>query len=446
MEESSQYHVAIIGAGPAGLFAARELAEHGVNVSLFNRDIKPGGLAEYGIYPTKLRMKEGLRNQFRQILAHNNIHYYGNVQIGENADLSLDDLRQMGYQAILVSVGAQSTKRLGLPGEDLKGVYHAKDIVYHYNLLPPFSENTYQIGKRVAVIGVGNVMVDVTHWLIEEKHVDEVVAIARRGPMEVKFDRKELEEVVSYLDMSALDAELERVAPIMRSLGQLPSQFRMMIRQVALKAPNRTLNTRFWLRFLSSPVQIVGNERGEVSGFKVEENNLEVTEDGGTQARGLGIYHTLDVDTVIFAIGDQVDSAIGLPVQSGEFVKNPFPRYPMDGVSYEAYDPQTEQPIPDVFLAGWARKPSTGLVGVARKDGITAARALAQYLEGLAPASQPVCEETLRRLTLLDKPIITKQELGRLETLERERAQGMQLNGYKFATNRQMLEALELVK
>ena len=71
---------------------------------------------------------------------------------------------------------------MGIPGEDLIGVYHAKDIVYHYNLLPPFSERTYQIGKRVAVIGVGNVMMDITHWLIEDQGVDEVIAVARRGP------------------------------------------------------------------------------------------------------------------------------------------------------------------------------------------------------------------------------------------------------------------------
>ena len=110
------------------------------------------------------------------------------------------DLRNAGFQALLVTVGAQSTKRLGIPGEDLTGVYHAKDIVYHYNLLPPFSESTYQIGKRVAVVGVGNVMMDITRWLIEDQGVEEVIAVARRGPAEVKFDRKELESVVGYLD------------------------------------------------------------------------------------------------------------------------------------------------------------------------------------------------------------------------------------------------------
>ena len=122
---TNQYLVAVIGAGPAGLFGARELANQGARVVLFNRDIKPGGLAEYGIYPTKYMMKAGLRKQFRQVLDNPNIAYYGNASIGTHGDLSLDDLRDLGFQAILVTAGAQGAKWLGLPGENLEGVYQA---------------------------------------------------------------------------------------------------------------------------------------------------------------------------------------------------------------------------------------------------------------------------------------------------------------------------------
>ena len=133
MGDPNKNLVAVIGAGPAGLFASKELSNAGVHVILFNRDIKPGGLAEYGIYPSKHKMKEGLRQQFRQILESPNIEYYGNVVIGQKGDLTLMELRALGLQALLVTVGAQGTKWLGLPGEDLTGVYHAKDLVYHYN-------------------------------------------------------------------------------------------------------------------------------------------------------------------------------------------------------------------------------------------------------------------------------------------------------------------------
>ena len=148
--------VAVIGAGPAGIFAARELAAAGLDVALINRDIKPGGLAEYGIYHSKHKMKEGLRRQFRQVLDSEGVHYFGNISIGTEEDLSLEELQSLGFDALLVTVGAQGTKWLGLPGEELKGVFHAKDLVYHYNKLPPFSEQVYDIGKRVLCVGVGN--------------------------------------------------------------------------------------------------------------------------------------------------------------------------------------------------------------------------------------------------------------------------------------------------
>jgi ferredoxin--NADP+ reductase len=216
----NRYLVAVIGAGPAGIYAARELALGGAEVILLNRDIKPGGLAEYGIYYNKCKMKEGLRKQFRQILATPEIHYYGNVTVSQNGDLTLADLRNLGVQAIMVTVGAQGTKWLGLPGENFKGVYHAKDIVYHYNKLPPFSTQEFAIGKRVALVGVGNVMMDIAHWTIRDLKVDEVIAVARRGPAEVKFSKKEMEAVGANLDVEALDAELGRVKPFMEAVDQ----------------------------------------------------------------------------------------------------------------------------------------------------------------------------------------------------------------------------------
>src|SRR5215510_10274276 len=145
---TSQYFVAVIGAGPAGIFGARELANAGARVALFNRDIKPGGLAEYGIYLNKYTMKNGLRKQFSGSLTLPNLDYYGNITVGTNGDLTLDDLRALGFQAILVTVGAQGTKWLGLPGEELEGVYHAKDVVYFYNKLPPYSQKKFRFGKH----------------------------------------------------------------------------------------------------------------------------------------------------------------------------------------------------------------------------------------------------------------------------------------------------------
>lgn len=441
MADQGTHYVAVIGAGPAGLFAARELAQQGVQVVLFNRDIKPGGLAEYGIYPDKHKMKEGLRAQFRQILALDNVHYFGNVMIAENGDLSRTDLRQLGFQAMLVTTGAQGTKWLGLPGEHLKGVFHAKDIVYHYNLLPPYSQREYPIGQRVALIGVGNVMLDVARFLISMLHVEEVVAIARRGPDEVKFDKKELESMAAYLDMPDLQAEVERVLPAMQAIGQEPTAFWELIHAAQAKMAPPEDGGRLRLRFLYSPTRILSSSTNDVLGLEVEENSLALV-NGEVKARGTGTTTKLDVDTVIFAIGDQVDEAMGLPIRGSEFVKAAEPRFPVEGISYEVYEPLLNRIIPDVFVAGWARQASTGLVGIARKDGTNGARAVLQYLASLPTLPIIPLQSLETRLEALGKPVVTATDIQRLTLAEQDRAVELGLEEFRFHTNRDMLRAM----
>jgi ferredoxin/flavodoxin---NADP+ reductase len=197
---SKQHLVAVIGAGPAGIYGARKLTEAGHRVLLINRDIKPGGLAEYGIFMDKEKMKTGLRKQFQRILTHPQVSYLGHVTVGEGKDLSLKELQDIGFSAIVVAAGAQGTKKLGLPGEDTQRVYHAKDVVYHFNKLPPFSRRPFELGSRVAIIGMGNVMVDVANWLLNYMNIAEVTVVARRGPKEKAYDDSEFEVIEKYLD------------------------------------------------------------------------------------------------------------------------------------------------------------------------------------------------------------------------------------------------------
>ena len=434
---TNQYFVAVIGAGPAGLFGARELANLGARVVLFNREIKPGGLAEYGIYPNKHTMKTGLRKQFRQVLDLPNLDYYGNITIGAQGDLTLDDLRALGFQAILVTSGAQGTKWLGLPGEDLEGVYHAKDVVYHYNQLPPYSQKQFRFGKRCAVIGAGNVMLDITHFLSREMKVDEVIAIVRRGPAEVKFEKKEMEYVIDNLDKAALDAEIQRVTPIMQAVHQDPEAARASILEALPKALPKVSETRFRFEFLASPVQMIGDSEGKLTQVEIEDNIL-VEADGDTKAKGTGNKRRLDVETVIFAIGDKVDESFGLPVEWNEFVKNPNPRFPVDGNSYES-------PFEDVFVGGWSRKASSGLVGVARKDGTNAAKVVWQYLQTKQSAETNV-EAVAAKVKSLGKPVVVKDNLKKLEAVEQAEAQKRGLEAFKFGSNEEMLQAMGLMQ
>jgi len=454
---------AVIGAGPAGLYAARQLAINGVQVALLNRDIKPGGVAEYGIYPNKHKMKEGLRNQFRQILEMPQINYYGNVSVGQNGDITLDDLRSMGFKVILASVGAQGTKWLDLPGEDLEGVYHAKDIVYYYNKLPPFSQKEVAVCCRVAVIGVGNVMMDIAHWLIRDMKVSEVIAIARRGPAEVKFAKKEMEYVIGNLDLEAFEQEMNRCEPVMKSIGQDVQVAKDYILSALPKALEPVSSTKLSFEFLSSPTRILGDDTEKVIGLEVEDNTL-ILEDGETKIRNLGTKRILYVDAVIFCIGDKVDVHFGLPVQKNEYAKNPAPRFPVDGLSYEVYDPELGKPIEGIFVAGWSRKASTGLVGVARKDGENGAAAMLQYLDTLelgtqslgtqslgtqSLGTQPVREDSSQVFTRLEEALrrtgteaVSKEEVFRLEKVERLEAERLGLEYYRMDTNEEMLAAI----
>ncbi|MBC8336479.1 MAG: FAD-dependent oxidoreductase [Anaerolineales bacterium] len=438
-----KFQVAVIGAGPAGLFGARELAQAGAEVTLFNRDIKPGGLAEYGIYPNKFAMKKGLRKQFMNILETPNLHYFGNVTVGDHADLSLDELRDLGYQAIFVTIGAQGTKWLGLPGEDLTGVYHAKDVVYFYNHLPPFSQQEFRFGERCLVVGAGNVMMDIVRYLVRQEKVKEVTALVRRGPADVKFTKKELEYVAENLDLDALDTEIARVSENMRAVGQDPEAAKEFILSALPKAAPKISETKFNFQFLTSPQQMLGDEQKMLTSVEVEDNLLSLNE-GVTKPRGTGETRHIEAETIIFAIGDKVDEDFGLPVVWSEFVKNEKPRFPDDGITYEAYDPASDSVIEDVFFAGWSRKASDGLVGYARKDGIIGANAVLAYLSTLS-GKEPVLSALENKLASLSKPIVTNEAALRLYQIESEEASKRGIEEFKFSKNEDMLAAIGLV-
>ncbi|MFZ1041076.1 MAG: FAD-dependent oxidoreductase [Anaerolineales bacterium] len=441
MSETSAYFVAVVGAGPSGLFAARELANQGVRVVIFNRDIKPGGLAEYGVYPDKHKMKDGFRKQFRQVLANDNLIYYGNLRIGAEGDLTLAELRELGFQAILVTVGAQGTKWVGLPGEELVGVYHAKDLVYHYNKLPPFTQERFRLGKRCAIIGAGNVMLDIAYFLSHEVKAEEIIAVVRRGPGEVNFTKEEMTRTIANLDMEAFETELKRVLPVLQAVNQDPEIGRHKVLDALPKAEPKTSDSRFRFEFLTSPVQMIG-ESGWLAKLEVEDNIL-VAKDNDLKARGTGHKRTLEVEAVIFAIGDKVDNSFGLPTVSNAFVINPSPRFPIDGISYEAFNPEADAPISDIFVGGWARKASQGLVGYARKDGTNASKAVWQYLQTLQP-TVPNLEEVAEKMKSISKPIVTKENILTLEAVEAAEAQKRGLEEFKFATNEDMLQAMGL--
>jgi ferredoxin/flavodoxin---NADP+ reductase len=435
-EMDATYYVAVIGAGPAGLFAAKELVNQGVRVAVFNRDIKPGGLVEYGIYPDKHNMKQMLRQQFRGTMENPKLDYYGNVLVANHGDFTFEELQGMGFDAIIVAAGAQGTKWLGLEGEELDGVYHAKDVVYGYNSLPPYSQKKFSIGKRCAIIGAGNVMVDVARHLIQKKNVGEVIVVNRRGPAEVNFTKDEMKHIIANLDMDAFEEEMKRVTPLLQAAGQDPEAGRKRILESQPKADPKIADGRVRFHFLASPTRMIG-ENGSLIKLEVEENIL-VNRDGQFGAKGTGVKTALDVDTVIFAIGDMIDESLGLQTSHNEFVQQREPRFPIDGVSFET-------PVEGVFIGGWARKASNGLVGYARRDGTHAAQAVLQFLQTKQPNGTDA-DAVNARIRGLHKPVIDKDDIKRLEATEAEEAKRRGLEFFKCSTNEEMLQLMGLVE
>ncbi len=439
--------VFVVGAGPAGLFAAQKIALSGHQVFLFNRDIKPGGLAEYGIYPLKDKMKFGLRKQFAKVLGLPNVQYFGHVKVGEQGDLTLADLRAMQPSAMVFACGAQGYNALGLPGEDSRGVYSAKDFVYAYNRLPPYASMDFSTGKRVAIVGMGNVAADIMRWLLRddpERQTEEVIVVARRGPYEAKFDKKEIEHVEEYISREDFLRELDRIRETCAACNQdlSPEKLGDATFPFLKKSFPAEPRPKLTFRFLSSPKEIFAGPDGRIDKLVVAENNLALRADGSTAARATDRIAVLDVDTLIFAIGDKHDPSVGLPMGPDGYATKPLPES-IKEPAYEAWNLETNESLHGIFVVGWARRASTGLVGIARHDGEEGAKKVLEYLQDQPDTGTPSAENLLAVLQAKGATPITKQDLEILGRIEEQQAQARNLTSFKFSDDETMLQAIQ---
>ena len=444
---TQQKHVIIVaGAGPAGMAVAASLGKAGHDIIILNRDIKFGGLAEYGIFPSKLKLRGGLRKQYWDLLEQPNVHYLGNVSIGKDKELTVEEVRALGASAIVFSIGAQGTKAIGVEGDSAKGVFHAKDVVYHFNRLPGFGDRPFDMGKHVAVIGAGDVMVDIAHWLTRFKKVERVTAIVRRGPAERKYNPKEIRAVCSNMDLDGIKKEFERIKDRLAAVGQNPDEIHKGLLDEFTKCESTGSNTQMGFRFLASPKRILVDGNNRVRGLEMEDNKLEPKGED-TAAVGLKQFYEFPCDSVVFAVGDKVDETVGLPYKGGMFVTNPNKtgNDPDDSL-FQAYDEATGKVLDGVFLAGWARKASEGLVGVAKRDGDWCAEVVTRYLATKTAGSQ--AKAVLDKLHAIlkerkSRPVDVKG-LRALEAAEKTHKGPTDCIGeFKYVTNQEMLTLIE---
>lgn len=372
MGVSDQVRVAVIGSGPSGLYAADELSKHdGVSVDVLDRLLCPYGLLRYGVAPDHLKMKS-LEITLRKILERPEVRFLGGVELGK--DVSATELQEH-YDAVVYATGSAVDRRLHIPGEDLPGSFSATEFVAWYCGHPDSEVDKFTLDARQAVVvGVGNVAVDVARVLAktaEELHVTDMPAhvldvldasaitdihmVGRRGPAQAKFTTKELRElgelanadVIVDPEELVLDAAGERVVETDKTVRRNLEVLREWSQRTPEGRPRR-----LHLRFLHSPVAVIGN--GRVEGVELERNELDG--DGGVTPTGR--------KAVIEA---------GLLLRSVGYRGLPLPDVPFDERSGTI--PHAEGRVQrdgavasGEYVVGWIKRGPSGVIGTNKGD------------------------------------------------------------------------------
>jgi len=394
--------VAVIGSGPSGVYAAEALLKQTnipTEVDVFDRLPTPYGLVRYGVAPDHLTIKSVTKG-FEKTLADPRVRFLGNVEFG--SDLTYEEARAH-YDALVYTVGASSDRRLGIPGEDLRGSMSATEFVAWYNGHPDAAAREMVLkSSGVAVVGVGNVALDVSRILVktaeelhssdiaahalealDQSHVRDVWVLGRRGPVQAAFTTKELREF----------GELEGAEPVVKPeeiavdeaaeagiTDNTKKKNLEVLRDFAGREPEGK-ERRVHLRFLVSPVEILDDGQGNVGGLRIERNRLD--EQGN--AVGTGEYETLPVQMVLRSIGYKGVALAGVPFDERKGVI-PNTEGRVEGRAGE-------------YTAGWIKRGPSGVVGTNRKCAVdTVAHLLADAQAGELPAAPQATREAVDTL------------------------------------------------
>ena len=383
----SKLRLAIVGAGPAGIYAAdliikSELRDFDVSIDLFDLLPAPYGLVRYGVAPDHPRIK-GIIRALYEVLDRGDIRFFGNVEYGK--DITLDDLKTH-YNAVIFSTGAVKDANLNIPGIDLEGSFGAAAFVNWYDAHPDFERSWDLSAKEIAVLGNGNVALDVARVLskpaeamlstdipdnvyqgLRASQATDVHVFGRRGPAQVKFSPLELREAVHIegVDTIVYDEDFQYDEGSQKAIDS-NNQTRVMVKTLEDLRSNEVTGAkrRLHLHFFSAPVEILEKD-GKVAGIKIERTKL----DGTGNVKPTGEFREFPIQAIYRAVGyfGSVLSEVPFDEKAGVIPNDKGRVLDSDG-----------KHIQGVYATGWIKRGPVGLIGHTKSDAI---ETIAQIIE-----------------------------------------------------------------
>ena len=449
--------VAIVGAGPAGAFAADRLlrARGDVEIDLFERLPTPWGLLRAGVAPDHQEIKR-LDETFDEHTLRRGCRLFGNVEVG--VDISHDELMSH-YSAVIYATGAQTDKSLGIPGEDLPGSRPATEFVAWYNGHPDYRDHEFDLsGPRAVVIGNGNVAADVTRMLtlspdelartdvadhaldaLRESRIREVVVLGRRGPAQAAFTSAELRELGRMdgvdLRVDPAEAELDPLsAEWLAEQGTFTARKNVeLLREFAARERQEDAPRAIVLRFLRSPVEIRGG--GRVEAVDIGRNEIVRADDGTLRPRATGDdLETIECGLVLRSVGYRAVPLPGVPFDERSFI------LPNDGGRVLTPD---GDPLPGVYAVGWIKRGPTGILGTNKRDAEETVTRLAEDLgAGACPVPPNRGREQIEALLTERKPdLVTADAWRAIDAAELEAGIQQDRPRVKLASREELLAA-----
>jgi ferredoxin--NADP+ reductase len=374
---SNTLQVAVVGSGPSGIYAAETLASNpdwSISVDVIDKLPTPFGLVRYGVAPDHVSIRS-VRDKLAEVFSHPRVRFIGNCEIG--SDIAVDELRER-YDAVVLTYGASRDRQLELPGEELLGSIAATDFVAWYCGHPDVPTDAFdhllESATEVAVVGVGNVAVDVTRVLaksraelqstdmpdhvlaaLERSSITDIHVLGRRGPVQATFTTKELKELGELADAEVVvdprDLDLDAYSEAALATNKVAAR-NLSVLQEWSRRPASAARKRIHMHFFTRPVKLIGDST--VSALQVERTHVD--EEG--VAIGTGEFDTLATQLVVRSVGYR---GVGLPGVPFDDQRNVIPH--ADG---RVLDDGT--PIPGLYVAGWIKRGPTGIIGTNKKD------------------------------------------------------------------------------